>query len=336
MPATSVTISGASRTRAFSATWPPYTPASIGVEDDRQSGPYCQVEIRTLPVRTSGAALSRSSEAASDQGEGGDLVFLERELLLRSYNSVSLSDDGTFSLTLSDCHGFMPISTSSPARQISSASRPSHSHDEGAAGRHESPTAEIVRLLFLPLPLSVEFEVNSGQATSSGAIIGNFHLLPIAHTPQLQHPPAFNAETTTTSPGTSTVGRADYTPGFPVLHEPSCTQFTSATATADSLCDRGEMVCTGEGPGVGGRTAPSSLGGCFVAGAAVGVVLCLLLALVIGRRGWAKDVLEHMWTLLKGEGGDAGMRKAGWRSFIFSVGGAKKVSSCQFCTCLRK
>ncbi|CAM9281792.1 unnamed protein product [Ectocarpus sp. 4 AP-2014] len=333
MPEMSVATGGASR--VFSATWPPYTPVSMGVEDDqqadrddRQSGPYCQVAIRTLRARTSGAAFISSSEATTNQGEGRDLLFVERELLVRSYNSVSLSDDGTYSLTLSDCYGLMPITTSSPARRVSSASWRSRNHDGGDAGRREWQTAKIVRLLFLPLPSSMEFEMNSGQATSSGAIIGNFHLLPVAHVPQLQHAPVFNAETSTTSLGIRTVGHADYTPGVPVPQEPSRAYFSSAMAAAGSLCDRGKMACTGEGPGVGEGTALASMGGGFTGGVAVGVVFSLLLVLVVFRGGWAKDFFENFWTLLKGDG-DAGRRKSGWRSFIVSVGGEKKVSSCQ-------
>ncbi|CAM9474242.1 unnamed protein product [Ectocarpus sp. 8 AP-2014] len=333
MPATSAATGGASR--VFSATWPPYTPASMGVQDDqeadrdhRQSGPYCQVAVRTLRASTSGAAFISSSEATTDQGEGGDLLFVERELLVRSYNSVSLSDDGTYSLTLSDCYGFMPITTSSPARGVSSTSWRSRNHDGGDAGRRERQTAEIVRLLFLPLPSSMEFEVNSGQATSSGTVIGNFHLLPVAHVPQLQHAPVFNAETTTTSPGITTVGHADYTPGVPVLHEPSRAYFSSAKAAADSLCERREMDCGGEGPGVDEGTALSSIGGSFAGGVAVGVVFSLLLVLIVFRGGWGKDFMRNFWTLLKGDG-DAAMRKSGWRGFIVSVGGEKKVLSCQ-------
>ncbi|CAM9385108.1 unnamed protein product [Ectocarpus sp. 8 AP-2014] len=334
MPATSAATGGASR--VFSATWPPYTPASMGVQDDqqadrddRQSGPYCQVAIRTLRARTSGAAFISSSEATTEQGEGGELLFVERKLLVRSYNSVSLSDDGTYSLTLSDCYGFMPITTSSPARRVSSASWRSRNHDGGNVGRCERQTAEIFRLLFLPLPPSMVFEVNSGQATSSGAVIGNFHLLPVAHVPQLQHAPVFNAETTTTSPGIRTVGHADYTPGVSVLHEPSRAYFSSATAAAaDSLCEGGEMDCTGEGPGVDEGTALSSIGGGFAGGVAVGVVFSLLLVLVVFRGGWGKDFMEKFWTLLKGDD-DAGTGKSGWRGFIVSVGGEKKVSSCQ-------
>ncbi|CAM9243312.1 unnamed protein product, partial [Ectocarpus sp. 12 AP-2014] len=333
MPATSVATGGASR--VFSATWPSYTPASMRVEDhqqadrdDRQSGPYCQVAIRTLRARTSGAAFISNSEATTDQGEGGDLLHVERELLLRSYNSVSLSDDGVYSLTLSDCHGFMPIATSFPGRRASSPSCRPRNHDGGAAGRHEWQTAEIARLLFLPLPSSIDFEVNSGQATSSGAIIGNFHLLPVTHMPQLQHAPVFNAETSTTSPDIRTVGHTDYTPGVPVLHEPSRAYFSSAMAAADSLCDRGKMACPGEGPGVGEGSALSSIGGGFTGGVAVGVVFSLLLALVVFRGGWGKDFLENFWNLIKGDG-DPGMRKSGWRGFIVSVGGKKKVSSCQ-------
>ncbi|CAN0017071.1 unnamed protein product, partial [Ectocarpus sp. 12 AP-2014] len=333
MPATSVATGGASR--VFSATWPPYTPASMRVEDhqqadrnDRQSGPYCQVAIRTLRARTNGATFISSSEATTDRGEGGDLLFVERELLLRSYNSVSLSDDGAYSLTLSDCHGFMPTATSSPDRRASSPSWRLRNHDGGAAGRHEWQTAEIARLLFLPLPSSIDFEVNSEQATSSGAIIGNFHLLPVAHVPQLQRAPVFNAETSTTSPGIRTVGHADYTPGVPVLHEPSRAYFSSTMAAADSLCDRGNMACTGEGPDVGEGAALSSTGGGFTGGVAVGVVISLLLVLVVFRGGWGKDFLENVWALIKGDG-DAGMRRSGWRGFVVSVGGEKKVSSCQ-------
>ncbi|CAN0182858.1 unnamed protein product [Ectocarpus sp. 6 AP-2014] len=333
MPAPPAATGGASR--VFSATWPPHTPAPMGVEDDqqayrddRQRGPYCQVAIRTLRARTSGAAFISSSEATTDQGEGGDLLFIERELLVRSYNSVSLSDDGTYSLTLSDCYGFRPVTTSSPARRVSSASWRSRNHDGGDAGGRERQTAEIGRLLFLPLPSSMEFEVNSGQATSSGAVIGNFHLLPVAHVPQLQHAPVFNAETTTTSPNMRIVGHSDYTPGVPVLRESSRAYFSSATAAADALCERGEMDCTGEGPGVDVGTALSSIGGGFAGGVAVGVVFSLLLVLIVFRGGWGKDFMENFWTRLKGDG-DAGMRKSGWRGCIVSVGGEKKVSSCQ-------
>ncbi|CAM9167244.1 unnamed protein product [Ectocarpus sp. 13 AM-2016] len=333
MPAMSIATGGASR--VFSATWPSYTPASMRVEDhqeadrdDRQSGPYCQVAIWTLRARTNGAAFISSSDATTDGGEGGDLLYVQRELLLRSYNSVSLSGDGAYSLTLSDCHGFMPIATSSPDRRASSPSWRSRNHDGGADGRREWQTAEIARLLFLPLPSSIDFEVNSGQATSSGAIIGNFHLLPVAHVPQLQHAPVFNAETSTTSPGIGTVSHADYRPGVPVLHEPSSAHFSSTMAPTDSLCDRGKMACTGEGPGVDEGAALSSIGGGFTGGVAVGVVISLLLVLVVFRGGWGEDFLENFLTLLKGNG-DAGMRRSGWRGFIVGVGREKKVSLCQ-------
>lgn len=125
--------------------------------------PYCVP--RSTPTSSRALAGCRRAEATSDQGEAGDLVFVEHEVLLRSYNSVSLSDDGAYSLTLSDCHGFMPIATSSPARRVSSTSGHSRSQNEGAAGRHEWQMAESVRLLFLPLPLSMEFEVNGGQVS---------------------------------------------------------------------------------------------------------------------------------------------------------------------------
>ncbi|CAB1101851.1 unnamed protein product [Ectocarpus sp. CCAP 1310/34] len=335
MPATSVATGGASR--VFTATWPPYTPASTRGEDhqqadrdDRESGPYCQVAIRTLRARTSGAAFISSSEATTGHGEGGDLLFVQPGLLLRSYNSVSLSDDGAYSLTLSDCHGFIPIATSSPDRPASSPPWRSRNHDGGAAGRPEWQMAEIGRLLFLPLPSSIDFEVNRRQATSSGAIIGNFHLLPVAHVPQLQHAPVFNTETSTTSPGIRTVGHADYTPGVPVLQESSRAYFSSAMAAADTLCDREKMACTGEGPGVGEGTAPSSIGGGFTGGVAVGVVLSLLLVLVVFRGGWGKDFLENFWTLLKGDG-DAGMKKSGWGGFIVSIGGEKKEDGVPHC-----
>lgn len=88
------------------------------------------------------------------------------------------------------------------------------------------------------------------------------------------------------------------------------------------------MACTRDGPDVNKGTALSSIGGGFAGGVAVGVVFSLLLVLVVFRGGWGKDFLEHFWTLLKGDG-DAGMRKSGWRGFVVSVGGKKKVSPCR-------
>lgn len=93
-----------------------------------------------------------------DPGGGDNLVFVERSLLLRSYNSVSFAEDGTYAVRLSDCHGFIPTSAYSlggerPSVPVPDGDRP----DQQGADRGPM---EKVRLLFLSIPASIEFNVD--------------------------------------------------------------------------------------------------------------------------------------------------------------------------------
>ena len=102
------------------------------------------------------------ADTATDAG--GELVFMEQRLLLRSYKSVSLSDGGTYRLTLADCHGF--ALTSSSSHDQSTLPLPTHmgGHpDRTGDGAGCRDPAQNIRLFFLPLPQSIEFSVERGE-----------------------------------------------------------------------------------------------------------------------------------------------------------------------------
>lgn len=81
------------------------------------------------------------------------VVFAESALLMRRYNSVSLSEGGRYRLTLSECHGI--VGGSGSANIASSAPG---STEQSTATRPEN--IERVGLSFLPVPLSIVFEVD--------------------------------------------------------------------------------------------------------------------------------------------------------------------------------
>jgi len=102
--------------------------------------------------------------AETHDPRGGDnLVFFERSLLLRNFNSVSLAEDGTYSLTLSDCYGFISTSAYALAGERPLVAVPNRDRDRPDKGnRHggDREPMEMVRLLFLSLPASIEFDVD--------------------------------------------------------------------------------------------------------------------------------------------------------------------------------
>lgn len=81
------------------------------------------------------------------------VVFAESALLMRHYNSVSLSEGGRYRLTLSECHG---IAGSSGSANIAS-SAPGSTEQSTATGPEN---IERAGLSFLPVPLSIVFEVD--------------------------------------------------------------------------------------------------------------------------------------------------------------------------------
>lgn len=101
-------------------------------------------------------------------GGGNNLVFLEPSLLLRSYNSVSLAEDGTYSLTISDCHGFIPTSASAYSLAGERPLVPVPNGDQLGKPSGDTGPVEKARLLFLSLPSSIEFDVDGRKVGNPG------------------------------------------------------------------------------------------------------------------------------------------------------------------------
>lgn len=144
--------------------------------------------IAFSPIRCHGSRCTETTvDAASDKGREKALVFLELAMPLRSYNSVSLAKDGMYSITLSDCYGIIPLSTSSSLTGTASTHvlpssanwghrpererRQSVEENGGGGGgrkydRHD-PALATGRILFAPLPVKIDFRVD--QAGQVGA-----------------------------------------------------------------------------------------------------------------------------------------------------------------------
>lgn len=116
-----------------------FRPSLLGVD--------VKQEQVTLP------SVMDKNTAADANGDEGDaegvrvdgLIFVEPSLLMRSYNSISLSNDGRYRLTLSECHGYMPSTATG---------RLDDGHFQGQT------YAEASHLLFLPIPQFIVFDVD--------------------------------------------------------------------------------------------------------------------------------------------------------------------------------
>lgn len=97
--------------------------------------------------------VSAEGDGVDGEGSSDNVVFLDPSLHLRRYNSVSLAEDGVYRLTLSDCHGLVTVPPVAPAAIGSGGEHP----DAGS----EKYGVETARLLFLSLPPSLDFEINS-------------------------------------------------------------------------------------------------------------------------------------------------------------------------------
>lgn len=140
--------------------------------------------------------------------------------------------------------------------------------------------------------------------------VGNFHLLPISHVPQVQQPLLRTAVSNCEGTGVRDVDHGQELGIRPALQPPVAND--SCGGTIDPSC---AWTCGGDS----GRalSLPSS-GGCFVSGAAVGVLVNFLLAWLVVTRGYGKKSLERCWNWLNVERGsrkavigDEGARKAG-------------------------
>lgn len=123
-------------------------------------------------------------------------------------------------------------------------------------------------------------------------MVGNFHLLPVAHMPHLQHPPL---PATAPTPDLAPVNHADHVQSL----EPPL-----------------------DGLGRAPPLQPSSRG-CFVSGAVVGALLGVLSAWLVVARGLGKESRERFWSRF---GGADGWR-AGRRQFVAGTQGERKVSA---------
>eukprot|EP00752_Nemacystus_decipiens_P010086 g8988.t1 len=301
-------------TRVFTATWPAYTPAaelaassSETGQGGGQPGPYCQVEIWRAPQASTFADPFGSDIATTVAG--GDLIFFEHRLLLRSYNSVSLSDDGTYRLTLADCHGFASVSSSS--REPNTLPTPSRLGDHPET-MVDGGAAQTIRLFFLPLPHSIVFSVKSSQDARGHPVVGNFHLLPVAHVPpQLRYSP-LPATAPTSDTATGDCGQSPESPYAP--SEVGSFRMARAAASSDQACGN---ECSRDGLG-GDPPLRPSFSGCFVSGSVVGVLLGILLASLIVAKALGKEARERLWNWF----GEARGERAGWRQ---DVAGAERM-----------
>lgn len=97
---------------------------------------------------------------------------------LRSYNSVSLAKDGIYSITLSDCHGtisssltrtasVLPSNSENPGHRPQRDWRPNVEESGGGSSGgkdvRDGPALATGRILFAPLPVSIDFRVEAGQ-----------------------------------------------------------------------------------------------------------------------------------------------------------------------------
>lgn len=87
-------------------------------------------------------------DGVDGDGDRDNVVFLDPSLLLRRYNSVSLTGDGMYRLTLSDCYGFVTVP---PVMSAIGAEYPNGDDQYGV---------QTARLVFLSLPVSLDFEIN--------------------------------------------------------------------------------------------------------------------------------------------------------------------------------
>lgn len=121
-------------------------------------------------------------------------------------------------------------------------------------------------------------------------MVGNFHLLPLAHVPQQHYPPL---GATAPISDTATINHADRGQSLEPPHPPSGKDaFRTARAAAGS-----DQACKNEygGDDVVGRSPPlqPSSRGCFVSGVVAGMLLgvvsaWLVVAKVLGRDTWGR------------------------------------------------
>ncbi|CAM9482581.1 unnamed protein product [Pylaiella littoralis] len=334
-------VTQASKTRVFTATWPSYAPATGRADGTRggskghvgqQTGPFCQVAIQAVPASPDGYDTFTSGTAANAAGNNGrnkKLVYLERSLPLRSYNSISLSEDGTYSVTLSDCHGIVPSASPSLAgttqpllsssingdRRLPEGARRQNVEENGgrSCGSDDDdiingPTVEAVRVLFVPLPLSIEFRVETGQVAGGETAVGNFHLLPVSHVPQVPQPSLCGMDSK--CEGTS-VRNHDHDQELGVRHA-----LQSSPPPGEGGDRDGSSPSSARGCGDDRSSLYFSPGSCFVSGVATGVLFYFLLTWLVVTRGYGKRSWERGVNRLKVESGwvetaigDQGARK---------------------------
>lgn len=149
-------------------------------------------------------------------------------------------------------------------------------------------------------------------------VVGNFHLLPVAHVPELQHGPL---QATASSSNTATIDHAGHGQRS---RRPQAWSETGLFQTAGAV--DGVQACRNEygGDSLGSvPPPPASSGGCFASGAVVGIMLSILSAWLVVSRGLGKE----SWERLRGRLAGANKRQAGRRQAIASVREAQKVSA---------
>lgn len=130
----------ASLSRVFCKVIARFHPSLPGVD-------VTQEQVKLPFVMDENTAADANGDGGDAEGVRGDgLIFVEPSLPMRSYNSISLSNNGRYRLTLSECHGYMPGTTAT--------GRLDDGHFQGKA------YAEASHLLFLPIPQFILFDVD--------------------------------------------------------------------------------------------------------------------------------------------------------------------------------
>lgn len=123
------------------------------------------------------------------------------------------------------------------------------------------------------------------KVTGGETTVGNFHLLPISHAPQGAEPSLCAVGSNREGTGVRDFGHGQE----PIL----------ASGNGGGV-DRNDQPCAWEcGDGRGWAPSCPYSGGCFVSGAATGVLLYLLLTWLVTVRGYGKTSWERWCNWLK-------------------------------------